>query len=96
MNQQNIDLTKTTAVTCEECGSVKFRPFFFIRKLSRFVSPDGKDTVIPIDSLECAKCGHVNKEFTPNIPDIYGTYESGQKVVKEEPKTESKITLENK
>lgn len=63
--QQNIDLSSTTEVVCEECGNETFRPIFFLRKISRFITPDGNDRLVPIDSLECVKCGHVNKEFNP-------------------------------
>ena len=65
-NQQiNFDLNNTLPIVCEECGNESFRPIFFLRKISRFMSPDGQDRVLPIDSLECVKCGHVNKEFNP-------------------------------
>jgi len=63
--QMNLDINSTTEIVCENCGNNTFRPIFFIRKLSRFLSPDGLDKVIPIDSLACIKCDHVNKDFNP-------------------------------
>jgi|LakMenE01Jun11ns_1017448.scaffolds.fasta_scaffold9450425_2 hypothetical protein len=63
--QMNLDINSTTPIVCESCGNNTFRPIFFLRKLSRFLSPDGNDKVIPIDTLACAKCDHVNKEFYP-------------------------------
>jgi hypothetical protein len=66
MSQQpNIDIDSTSEIVCENCGHNTFRPIFFLRKLSRFLSPDGNDKVIPIDSLACVKCDHVNKDFNP-------------------------------
>lgn len=66
MSQQtNLDINSTTEIVCEHCGNNTFRPIFFIRKLSRFLSPDGQDRIIPIDSLACNACGHVNKDFIP-------------------------------
>jgi hypothetical protein len=66
MSQQpNIDIDSTSEIVCESCGHNTFRPIFFLRKLSRFLSPDGNDKVIPIDSLACVKCDHVNKDFNP-------------------------------
>jgi hypothetical protein len=66
MSQQpNIDITATTEIICESCGNNTFKPIFFIRKLSRFISPDGTDRIIPIDSLACVKCNYVNKDFNP-------------------------------
>jgi hypothetical protein len=64
-HQMNIDINSTTEVICEGCGNNTFRPVFFIRKLSRFLSPDGQDRIIPIDSLACNLCNHVNKDFNP-------------------------------
>ena len=63
--QMNLDINSTTEILCENCGNNTFRPIFFIRKLSRFLSPDGNDKIIPIDSLACTKCDHVNKDFNP-------------------------------
>lgn len=63
--QMNLDINSTTEIVCDNCGNNTFRPIFFIRKLSRFLSPDGTDKIIPIDSLACVKCDHVNKDFTP-------------------------------
>lgn len=65
--QPTLDINSTTEILCENCGNNTFRPIFFLRKLSRFVSPDGNDKVIPIDSLACIKCDHVNKDFNPAI-----------------------------
>lgn len=63
--QQSLDINSTTEVICENCGNNTFKPIFFIRKLSRFLSPDGQDRIIPIDSLACVSCNHVNKDFNP-------------------------------
>jgi hypothetical protein len=62
MKQQNIqiDPNNTTAITCDECGSDKFRPIFFLRKVSRFITGEADDRIIPIDTLACLKCDHVN------------------------------------
>ena len=63
--QMNIDLNNTTPIICEKCGNETFRPIFFLRKISRFLSPDGNERVVPIDSLACLECNHVNKDFKP-------------------------------
>ena len=68
--QSNLDINSTTPIVCEECGNETFRPIFFLRKLSRLISPDGSDRVIPIDTLACSKCDHINKEFYPIPKDI--------------------------
>jgi hypothetical protein len=76
--QMNFDLNNTTPILCENCGNNTFRPIFFLRKISRFLSPDGNDRVIPMDSLACLKCDYVNKDFNP-VPLENNTKENEQK-----------------
>ena len=61
--QEQIDFSKTTQMTCEECGNHTFKQTMLIRKLSALVSPNGQETIIPMAVFACEKCGHVNKEF---------------------------------
>lgn len=64
-HQMPFDINSTTEIICESCGNNTFRPIFFLRKLSRFLAPDGNDRVLPFDSLACLKCDHVNADFNP-------------------------------
>ncbi len=67
-NQQqaaNIDVNQTTPVKCDECEGETFIHVTFLRKVSRFISPDGEDHLWPLESMACSQCGHVNKEFNP-------------------------------
>ena len=61
--QMNVDLDSTIEIVCDECGHNVFRPAFFLRKVSRFISPDGQDRLLPLDTMECSKCGNINNEF---------------------------------
>ncbi len=61
----NIDINQTTAIKCEECDNETFIAVTFLRKVSRLISPDGQDHLWPLESMACAKCGHVNKEYNP-------------------------------
>jgi len=61
----NINPGDTLPITCEECGCDKFRPIFFLRKISKFMTGEAEDRVMPIDSLACLECNHVNKQFQP-------------------------------
>lgn len=71
---QKVDITKTTSIKCEKCNNDKFVPVFFLRRLSRFLTTDGYDRIIPLDTLACSKCGHINKEFLPEVQDIIDDY----------------------
>ena len=81
INTSNLDLSSTTPIICENCGNETFKPIFFLRKISRFLTGEDKelgqsivkavrlavkDRVLPMDSLACVNCNHVNKEFNPN------------------------------
>ncbi len=63
--QINIDINQTTEVKCDECENDTFVAVTFLRKVSRLISPDGQDHLWPLETMACAKCGHVNKEFNP-------------------------------
>ena len=66
-NTANIDIaTKTTPIVCDACGNETFKPIFFLRKISRFLTGEDTDRVLPMDSLVLVNCNNVNKEFNPN------------------------------
>ena len=61
--QMHVDLDSTQEIICDECGHNVFKPAFFLRKISRFVSPDGQDRLLPLDTMECSKCGNKSYSF---------------------------------
>ena len=67
INTTNMDLSSTIAVSCDKCGNNTFKPIFFLRKISRFLSGEDADRILPIDTLACIECNHVNSEFAPPI-----------------------------
>ena len=62
--QEQIDFSKTTEIKCEACGGQTFKQTLLMRKMSALVSPNGQETIIPMQVFACEKCGHVNKEFS--------------------------------
>tara|TARA_R110000851_G_scaffold240186_1_gene392852 strand:- start:181 stop:420 length:240 start_codon:yes stop_codon:yes gene_type:complete len=64
MQQQQIDISKTSAVKCEKCENSTFKQSLLLRKLSALVAPDGRETLVPVQVFACEKCGHVNSEFS--------------------------------
>ena len=60
---QKIDLSKSTAIQCEECENKTFEQTLLLNKLSALVSPSGRATIVPIAAFACEKCNHVNEEF---------------------------------
>ena len=63
--QLKVSLDKTTPIACEECGSQAFQEALMLRKVSKFLTGDAQDGVLPISTFVCAKCGHVNQDFMP-------------------------------
>ena len=62
--REQIDFNKTTQIKCESCSNPTFKQTLLLRKLSALVSPDGQETIVPMQVFGCEKCGHVNKEFS--------------------------------
>ena len=62
--QETIDFSKTSQIKCESCENTTFKQTLLLRKMSALVSPNGQETIIPMQVFACEKCGHVNKEFS--------------------------------
>lgn len=65
--QQNVrvNLADAEDIVCEECGSKVFTMVFLLKKISALLSPTGKEENVPVQTIACHKCGHVNKQFLP-------------------------------
>ena len=50
-------------INCDECENAYFVPAFMIKRVSPLVSPNGQEVMVPVQSFQCASCGHVNKKF---------------------------------
>ncbi len=60
-------LSKSTSIVCEKCGNQTFRESLLLRRVSRLITGEAKDGILPIPVFACTKCGHINKEFIPSI-----------------------------
>lgn len=65
MPELNLDLSQTTAISCDNCGNVTFEEIVMLRHVSAIVSPTGKDAIVPIPAFGCNVCGFVNDRFLP-------------------------------
>ena len=61
----NVSLDKTTPVSCEECGNNVFVEGLLLRKVSKFLTGQAQDGIVPIPVFSCSKFQHVNEEFIP-------------------------------
>ena len=62
--QERIEISKTSAVKSEACENQTFKQSLLQRKLSALVSPNGQETLVPVQVFACDKCGHVNSDFS--------------------------------
>ena len=62
--QETIDMSQPTTVKCEKCENQTFKQSLLLRKLSALVSPNGQETLVPVQVFACEKCGNVNSEFS--------------------------------
>ena len=68
MNQNiNIDLNNVDNIKCDECENETFIPAFVIKQVSALMSPNGRETLIPIQLFKCSKCGHINEKFLEGL-----------------------------
>lgn len=52
------------SIKCE-CGGIMFQEKITFKKVSSFLSPTGKEEIIPIPVMVCESCGKVPSVFDP-------------------------------
>ena len=63
--QAQINKKAKETIVCEKCGNQTFSMAFLFKKISAVLSPNGKESMIPLQVYKCDECGHINKEFLP-------------------------------
>lgn len=60
-------LRQSTLLKCT-CGHGLFKSLSMIRKVSKLLIPGASsDLMIPVQVLQCEKCGAINKDFLPEV-----------------------------
>lgn len=64
-----IDITKTTPIECdnEECENDMFIKAMKFRKVSKLMTGQAQDGILPVEVYMCTSCGNVNKEFDLSV-----------------------------
>ena len=76
--QVQVDLKQAETIKCGDCGNYLFITSFILKKLSALVSPNGQESLIPVQDYSCGNCGKVADGFL----DGSGVSESVQSNVK--------------
>lgn len=58
-------LQDTEKVSCSACGSLVFKDGFLLRKASRLVTGEARDSLLTIPVMVCQNCGRVFDEILP-------------------------------
>lgn len=65
--QLSLNLAEAPYIECEECTGKIFEEKLMIKKVSRFMTGAEHDSIVPIPTIVCAKCGHINELFKPRV-----------------------------
>ena len=67
MNQHNPNIKPTDMqpIVCKECECIYFRQVMAINKVSKFLTGQDKDTMVPVPVFRCDDCGSIPEEFQP-------------------------------
>jgi hypothetical protein len=68
MNFDIDNLSQMPWAECHECGGTIFRERTMFKRISRFVSPTGKDEVIPVSVAICSACNTVPDFIMSKLP----------------------------
>lgn len=60
----NLKLSDGKQLVCE-CGGTAFLEAHMFYRFSKLLTGETKDTVMPVPTFVCAKCGKVPDEFLP-------------------------------
>ena len=55
-------------VLCDKCENQTFIQVSMFKKISAILSPNGQESMIPIQVYKCDECGHINEAFLPKSP----------------------------
>jgi hypothetical protein len=60
---QQYTMADSVEMKCGECDCVVFIPAIQFRKISKIVTGESKDMIIPIEIYVCGDCGEINTEL---------------------------------
>ena len=61
--QVKVDLKQAETIKCADCGNYLFITSFILKRLSALVSPNGQESLIPVQVYSCGNCGKVAEGF---------------------------------
>jgi len=63
--QPQIDLSQAKEMECTECGGTVFIPGNKFLTISKLLTGQPKDAIIPVEIYLCGDCGEINQQLLP-------------------------------
>jgi uncharacterized Zn finger protein len=54
-----VDLSAAESIICKSCGNYSFIQSYFLKRISALISPNGQESIIPVQVFSCGNCGEV-------------------------------------
>jgi len=69
-NQIKTALENSSPIACESCNNDTFVEANYLRRISKILTGASEDTIVPIPTMACTKCGSVNEAFQVSMGKI--------------------------
>ena len=66
--QMRQQLLTSPDAECGQCGHVYFENVFKVKRVSALMSPNGQESVVPVQTLRCLDCGHILNDISDFAP----------------------------
>ena len=58
-----VNILEQPTIKCEKCENEYFTTVFKLKKVSKILTGEREDTVVPFTTYSCSKCNYINEEF---------------------------------
>ena len=58
-----INLRDQPTVKCEKCECIYFKEVTILKKVSKILTGNPEDTIVPFPTYACTDCGNINEDF---------------------------------
>ena len=63
IGKPKINLKEQPTVVCEKCENAYFKEVVLIKKVSKILTGNMEDVIVPFPTYMCNSCGYVNNDF---------------------------------
>jgi len=62
--QMRQQLMSAPDAQCGKCGHTFFENVFKVKKISALMSPNGQESIVPVQTLRCLECGNILNDIS--------------------------------